>query len=293
MTSDVLHDSKLIRLIEEALYEDIGLGDITTEAIVPSGIQGRGDVIVKSPGVIAGLEIAGIVFRTVDPTVSLHPTVAEGTIVDRGAVIATVEGPLASILKAERTALNFVQRMSGIATLTREFVNRVAHTRAKITDTRKTAPALRMVDKLAVEIGGGVNHRFGLDDMVLIKDNHIAIAGGISAAIERCLLHLRASNITLKIEVETKNLAEVREVLRHRGIHRIMLDNFSLADMRTAVHLINHAVEVEASGTVTLDNVRAIAETGVDYISIGALTHSPRALDISLEVHPPTNPPTV
>lgn len=286
MTSDVLHDSKLMRLIEEALYEDIGLGDVTTEAIIPNDLLGRGEILVKSRGVIAGLEIAGMVFRTIDPTISLQSAVAEGTEVERGTRIATVNGPLASILKAERTALNFLQRMSGIASLTRQFVKRVAHTKAKITDTRKTAPALRLIDKLAVEIGGGVNHRFGLDDMVLIKDNHIAIIGGISAAIERCMLYLRASNIDLKVEVETKNLADVREVLNHTGVHRIMLDNFPLEEMRKAVHLVNHAVEVEASGNVTLDNVRDIAETGVDYISIGALTHSPGALDISLELHP-------
>jgi len=290
MTGDVLRDSRLMRIIEEALYEDVGLGDITTEAIIPADVLGRGDLVVKTRGVIAGLEIAGMVFRTVDPTISLQPAVAEGTEVEAGALVATVRGPLASILKAERTALNFLQRMSGIATLTRQFVTRVAHTKAKITDTRKTAPALRMVDKLAVEIGGGVNHRFGLDDMVLIKDNHIAIAGGISAAIERCLLHLHTRDIRVKVEVETKNLDEVRETMKHSGVHRIMLDNFPLEEMRKAVRLINHAVEVEASGNITLDNVQDIAETGVDYISIGALTHSPRALDISLEIHPPSLP---
>lgn len=286
MTSDVLNDSKVGRLIEEALFEDIGLGDITTEAIVPSDALGKADILVKARGVIAGLEIAGLVFRTVDPNITFEAFIEEGTEVDPATVVATIEGPLASILKAERTALNFLQRMSGIATLTRAFVKTIEHTRAKITDTRKTAPSLRILDKLAVELGGGVNHRFGLDDMVLIKDNHVASAGGISLAIKKCLTYLRASNLNIKVEVETKNLDEVREVLIHKRIHRIMLDNFSINDMRKAVQLINHSIEVEASGNVTLENVRQIAETDVDYISIGALTHSPKALDISLEIQP-------
>lgn len=284
----VLNDSKLSRLIEEAVFEDIGLGDITTEAIIPHDAIGSADIFVKSPGVIAGLDIASLVFRTIDPTILLTPLTKEGAEVERGKVVASVEGPLAGILKAERTALNFLQRMSGIATLTRSFVKAVEHTRVRITDTRKTAPSLRIIDKLAVELGGGVNHRFGLDDMVLIKDNHIAAAGGISTAIEKCLLYLRASNLDFKVEVETKNLDEIQEVLKHPGVHLIMLDNFSMNDMRQAVQLINHSLEVEASGNLTLENVRQVAETGVDFISIGALTHSPRALDISLEITKPS-----
>src|SRR5712692_6033200 len=287
MTSDVLNDSKISRLIEEALVEDIGLGDITTEAIVPTDTPGRGDILIKTRGVIAGLEVAGLVFQYVDPNVSLKTLVKDGTEVEQGMVVASAEGPCVSILKAERTALNFLQRMSGIATLTRAFVKAVEGTRAKITDTRKTVPGFRILDKLAVEAGGGVNHRFGLDDMVLIKDNHIAVAGGISAAIEKCLRFLRASNLNIKVEVETKNIDEVQEVLKHRGVSRIMLDNFSISDTRRAVLLINHAAETEASGNVSLEKVRAIAETGVDYISIGALTHSPKALDISLEIKEP------
>ena len=188
--------------------------------------------------------------------------------------------------------------MSGIATLTHKFVHAVQGTHAKITDTRKTAPGLRILDKLAVQFGGGVNHRFGLDDIVLIKDNHITAAGGISLAIEQCLSHLKANGISIKVEVETTSLDDVLEALKHKGIHRIMLDNFSLDDTKTAVQLVrrnsesaggvvNGAVELEASGNVSLENVRHIAETGVDYISVGALTHSPKALDISLEILPP------
>jgi nicotinate-nucleotide pyrophosphorylase (carboxylating) len=283
MTTDLLNDSRLGRLIEEALFEDVGLGDVTTEAIVRSDEIGKAILLVKERGVIAGLDVAALVFRTADPGIVLKALRLDGAEVQADTVVALVEGPTVGILKAERTALNFLQRMSGIATLTKAFVNAVKHTRARITDTRKTAPSLRIIDKLAVQLGGGVNHRFGLDDMVLIKDNHIAAAGDISAAITKCLSYLRASNIDIKVEVEAKDLEEVRRVLEHPGIHRIMLDNFSIDDMRQAVNLVNHSIEIEASGGITLDNVRQAAETGVDFISVGALTHSPRALDISLE----------
>ena len=284
LAKGILSDSKIGRLIEEAILEDLGMGDITTEAIVPGEALGRAEIIVKEPGVIAGLEVAALVFQFVDPEVSLKTLRADGSRVEAAAAVAMVDGSLPSILKAERTALNFLQRMSGIATLTTKYVDAVKGTRAQITDTRKTVPSLRILDKLAVQLGGGVNHRFGLDDMVLIKDNHIAAAGGIGPAMERCLRFLSDNKYAVKVEVETKNLGEVREALRHARIHRIMLDNFSLDVMRKAVGLVNHAVEVEASGKVSLDNVRKIAETGVDFISVGALTHSPKALDISLNI---------
>jgi nicotinate-nucleotide pyrophosphorylase (carboxylating) len=287
MTHRILSDSKVSRLIEEALLEDIGLGDITTEAIISSEAEGQADMLVKANGTIAGLEVAELVFHYVDPRVTFVATIQDGTQVSAGTVVAHIDGCAAGILKAERTALNFVQRMSGIATLARKFVGQVAGTSAKITDTRKTAPGLRLLDKLAVQIGGGVNHRFGLDDMVLIKDNHIAAAGGISPAIEKCLTYLRAINRKIKVEVETKNLDEIREALIHDGVDRIMLDNFPIHEMRRAVEFINGRVEVEASGNVSLNNVRQIAETGVDFISIGALTHSPSALDVSLEFRIP------
>ncbi len=284
MMTDLLNDSRISRIIQEALSEDIGLGDITTESIVESDILGDAELLVKETGVIAGLGLAWLVFQIVDPEITFKKTTNDGAYVQSGTVAGTIAGPLASILKAERTALNFVQRMSGIATLTRQFVGAVAGTRAKITDTRKTAPGMRLLDKLAVKIGGGVNHRFGLDDMVLIKDNHIEAAGGISKAIEKCLNYLSASNINIKIEVETKNLDEIREALKFPGIHRIMLDNFTVDEMTKAVVLISGKVEVEASGNVNIYNVLQIAETGVDYISIGALTHSVRSLDLSLNV---------
>ena len=262
------------------------MGDVTTESIVRADASGRGNFVAKEAGVIAGLEVAAMLMRIVDAELQFHSIAQEGTPVSPGTLVAAAEGPLAAILKGERVALNILQRMSGIATLTRRFVDAVKGTQAKITDTRKTAPGLRVLDKLAVRIGGGVNHRFGLDDMVLIKDNHIAAAGGVDAAIRKCLSYLSAHNHHLRVEVETKNLDEVREALNHQGIHRIMLDNFSIDEMREAVTVIHHRVEVEASGNVSLHNVRAIAETGVDVISVGALTHSPAALDISLKIQP-------
>jgi len=277
-------DNKIARLIEEAIMEDVGMGDITTDAIVPAGDRGLGEIRAKEAGVVAGIEIASLTFQLVDPRLIVQPVCGDGSAVEAGTVVASIEGSLAGILKAERTALNILQRMSGIATLTKKFVDAVGGTGARITDTRKTPPGLRLLDKLAVRLGGGTNHRFGLDDMVLIKDNHIIAAGGIAPAVERCLRFLRARNYHVRVEVETRNLEEVREALRCSGIHRIMLDNYSVPGMRRAVELINHAVEVEASGNVSLKTVRAIAETGVDYISVGVLTHSPAALDFSLSI---------
>jgi nicotinate-nucleotide pyrophosphorylase (carboxylating) len=277
-------NSRLRSIIESALLEDAGMGDITTDAVVPSNLLGQGEIRVKEDGIIAGLEVAEAVFHVVDPRIKFQLLIADGSSVKAGSIAGIVDGPFGSILKGERTVLNILQRMSGIATLTRMYVDAVKGTNAKITDTRKTVPGLRILDKMAVRIAGGTNHRFGLDDMVLIKDNHVAAAGGIKAAIEHCISYLREKRLKLQIEVETKNIEEVKEALLHSGIDRIMLDNFSIDEMRNAVTLIGHAVEVEASGNVTLDKVRAIAETGVDFISVGALTHSPRALDISLKV---------
>jgi nicotinate-nucleotide pyrophosphorylase (carboxylating) len=277
-------NSRLRSILESALLEDIGMGDVTTEALIPPDLMGHGEILVKQNGIIAGMEIAEAVFHLIDPQIKFNISTSDGSYVKAGSIVGAVDGPFGSILQGERTVLNILQRMSGIATITRMFVNAVKETNAKITDTRKTAPGLRLLDKMAVRIGGGANHRYGLDDMVLIKDNHIAAAGGVSVAIQQCIAYLRAKNIKLKTEIETKNLGEVKEVLEKGGIDRIMLDNFSVEEIKKAVALINHSVEVEASGNVSLDNVREIAETGVDYISVGALTHSPKAMDISLKV---------
>ncbi|HLX11884.1 MAG TPA: carboxylating nicotinate-nucleotide diphosphorylase [Bacteroidota bacterium] len=282
----MISEGRISRIIEEALMEDLGLGDVTTDAIIDESEQGSGTLMAKSAGVVAGLEIAALVFHTVDSHLEFSPLAADGDAISAGKTLATVSGSLASILKAERTALNILQRMSGIATLTHAYVRAVSGTKATIIDTRKTAPGLRALDKLAVTMGGGTNHRFGLDDMVLIKDNHIAAAGSIGKAIQKCIVYLDAHGLDLKIEVETTTLKQVREALQYPRVNRIMLDNSSVEAMREAVAAIAGKVETEASGNVTLETVRRVAETGVDLISVGALTHSVKALDISLEVSP-------
>ena len=286
MMIDHQTESQIIQVLEQALLEDIGMGDVTTEATIDADTVGEGDVLVKEAGVIAGLAVAGLLFRMVDEEVSFIPEVEDGSRVGANTVVAHVRGPLATILRGERIALNIMQRMSGIATLTRKFVDAVSGTGAKIIDTRKTVPGLRILDKLAVRTGGGENHRFGLDDMVLIKDNHVTAAGGISAALDRCKAFFSDKNYRLKIEIETRSIAEVEEALKHGGMQMIMLDNFAPTVMQEGVRRINHTVEVEASGNMTLENVRAVAETGVDFISVGALTHSAKALDISLKIVP-------
>lgn len=285
MENNILHDSRIGRLIELALLEDVGMGDVTTEAIVQEDALGGAVFLCKEQGIVAGLDIAALVFEYCDHSITLTPLVHDGQQVTAGQQLATLHGSARAVLTGERTALNFLQRMSGIATMTRRYVEAVAGTKARINDTRKTAPGLRALDKLAVRLGGGVNHRFGLDDMVLIKDNHIVAAGGIEDAVRMCRKYLADENLNLSIEVETKNLDEVREALRCEGVRRIMLDNFDTGTMRQAVELIGGGVEVEASGGVTLQTVREIAETGVDFISVGALTHSVKGLDISLEFH--------
>ena len=284
MLSDVLSDSRIIRLVELALIEDTGHGDLTSDAVLSDSDLGKGDLLCKEDGIVAGLEVATLVFQHCHRSITVSPVVSDGSQIHRQQVIATVDGKAKGILHAERTALNFLQRMSGIATLTNKFVVAVAGTKAKVADTRKTVPGVRVLDKWAVRLGGGVNHRFGLDDMILIKENHVLAAGGIVKAMERCTRYVEKYGKVSSIEIEVRNLEELEQVLKRTGVQRIMLDNFSPSDMRRAVEMIDSRVEVEASGGVTLDNVRAIAETGVDYISIGALTHSVKALDISLEL---------
>lgn len=267
-------------LIELSIAEDIGPGDATAE-ILPAGQRLCGQVMVKATGVLAGLSVMEAVFRRIDPGVEFTPLAADGQEVLAGEIVAEVRSPARSLLTAERTALNFLQRMSGIATLTRQYVDAVAATQAAILDTRKTAPGFRVLDKYAVRMGGGRNHRAGLYDMILIKDNHIAAAGGISPAIRLA----RTLHPELPVEVEVKNLDELREALgADPALDRIMLDNMDLATMREAVTITARRVELEASGGVTLQSVGAIAATGVDCISVGALTHSVRGLDISLEI---------
>lgn len=272
--------SEVQRVVAQALAEDIGSADVTANSIIPETANVTGRIVAKAEGVIAGLQVAEITFRAVDAAIKFSPRVADGDPVQIQQVVADVDGPARAILTAERTALNFLGRMSGIATTTRAFVNEVRGTKARILDTRKTAPNLRLFDKMAVRFGGGDNHRMGLFDMVLIKDNHIDFAGSITEAVTRA----RAGANGLAIEVEARTLADVSECLE-MGVKWIMLDNMPLAETREAVRLVNGRAKVEASGNVSLENVRAIAETGVDCISVGALTHSVRALDVSLVVN--------
>jgi len=268
-------------LIELALAEDIGTGDVTSEAVLDAESEVHGHIIAKTSGVIAGLPVAEMVFRRVAPTIRFIARVEDGEEVTGGTLIAEVSGPARAVLAAERTALNFLQRMSGVATLTRCFVDAVACTATTILDTRKTIPGWRILDKYAVRIGGGTNHRMGLYDMILIKDNHVAAAGGIRPAIERA----RAAYPHLPIEVEVRNLEELQEALAVTPpVDRILLDNMSLTEMRQAVSITAGQVPLEASGGITLGRAIEIAETGVDYISVGALTHSAAALDISMEL---------
>ncbi len=266
------------RLIEQALLEDIHTGDITTQAVVPGVRPAIARLIAKEQMVVAGLAIAARVFNMLDPAICFKACLNDGEKAAAGTILATLNGEASKLLMGERVALNLLQRMCGIATLTSSFVEAVAGTKARIVDTRKTTPGLRQLEKYSVRIGGGINHRTGLYDGVLIKENHIAAAGGITEAIRRARTYIPH---TLKIEIETETLSQVDEALA-AGADIIMLDNMSLVDMRAAVITIGGRALVEASGGVSLESVRAIAETGVDIISVGALTHSPRAKDISM-----------
>ncbi len=278
MTLNPLLPVEILESIRRALSEDIGSGDVTTNSIIPRSARMRGHIIAKETGVIAGLDVAAAVYQALDPQVQFETQVEEGAGVEDRQVLALVSGRARSLLTAERTAMNFLGRMSGIATLTRRFVDAVAGTKAVILDTRKTVPGLRMSDKLAVARGGGQNHRIGLYDMILIKDNHIDSAGSITKAVELA----RAASTGLEIEVEARTLEDVREVLAN-GVERILLDNMPVEKMTEAVKMASGSARLEASGNVSLENVRRIAETGVDYISIGALTHSVKVFDVSFD----------
>ncbi len=275
----------LQQFIEQAILEDIGTGDHTSLACIPHNAESSAILKVKDTGILAGLEEALVVFSMVDNNLKIETYLQDGAAIKPGDIVFKVQGKAQSILMAERLVLNIMQRMSGVASLTNKFVKAVEGYPAKILDTRKTTPNFRYFEKKAVKIGGGENHRFALYDMMMIKDNHISYAGGIQQAIERANEYLKANNLTLKIEIEAGNINQVIEILSIGNIHRIMLDNFSLADMHEAVKLIDGRFETEISGGVTLDTVRDFATTGVDYISVGALTHSAKSLDLSLKAH--------
>lgn len=270
------------KLIELAFLEDVGEGDHTTLCSIPADEIGKASLIIKEPGILAGVKIGIKVFHKLDPKLKIDVLIEDGEKVKIGDVVFTIEGKVQSILQAERIMLNIMQRMSGVATTTNKYVSLIAGTGAKVLDTRKTTPGMRMLEKEAVKLGGGVNHRIGLFDMILLKDNHIDFAGGIENAIKGANSYLKEKNKSLKIEIEVRNMEELKKVLQVGGVDRIMLDNFSVDMTKEAVSLVNKRVELESSGGITDKTIRSYAETGVDYISVGALTHSVKGLDMSL-----------
>lgn len=270
-------------LIDLAFAEDIGDGDHTTLCCIPEDAMGKSQLIIKEDGILAGVELAKKVFAHFDDTMVVDVMINDGTRVKNGDIAMVVTGKIRSLLQTERLMLNIMQRMSGIATMTDKYVARLEGTKTRILDTRKTTPGLRMLEKQAVKIGGGVNHRIGLFDMILLKDNHVDFSGGISNAINRCHKYLEEKGLNLKIEIEVRNFDELQQVLDCGGVDRIMLDNFSVENTKKAVEIIAGRYETESSGGITFDTIRQYAECGVDFISVGALTHSVKGLDMSFK----------
>ena len=271
------------RLIDLAFAEDIGDGDHTTLCCIPADAMGESKLLIKEEGVFAGVDIAKEVFRRFDPTMEVEVYIQDGTHVKPGDIVMSVKGKIQSLLQTERLMLNILQRMSGIATMTAKYVKRLEGTKTRVLDTRKTTPGMRMLEKQAVKIGGGTNHRIGLFDMILLKDNHIDFAGGIENAISRCHEYLKEKGKDLKIEIEVRDFAELQRVLDFGGVDRIMLDTFTPAETKKAVDMIAGRFETESSGGITFDTIRDYAEQGVDFISVGALTHSVKGLDMSFK----------
>lgn len=279
LTVDQLED----KLIDLAFAEDIGDGDHTTLCCIPEEAMGKSHLLIKEDGILAGVEMAKKVFYRFDPAMQVEVLISDGAAVKKGDIAMIVSGKTRSLLQTERLMLNIMQRMSGIATITRQYVERLKGTHTHVLDTRKTTPGLRMLEKQAVKIGGGMNHRIGLFDMILLKDNHIDFAGGIAWAITRCHKYLEEKKLDLKIEIEVRNFDELRQVLDCGGVTRIMLDNFTVADTKKAVELIAGRYETESSGGITFETIRDYAEQGVDFVSVGALTHSVKGLDMSFK----------
>ncbi|HIU89237.1 MAG TPA: carboxylating nicotinate-nucleotide diphosphorylase [Candidatus Caccomonas pullistercoris] len=271
------------RLIDLAFAEDIGDGDHTTLCCIPEEAAGRSHLLIKEEGILAGVRVAKEVFHRFDPAMTVEVLLDDGAHVRPGDVAMVVTGKVRSLLQTERLMLNIMQRMSGIATMTHKYVERLEGTHTRVLDTRKTTPGMRMMEKEAVRIGGGVNHRIGLFDMILLKDNHVDFAGGIDAALDRCHSYLKEKGLDLKIEIEVRSFDEIRQVMAHGGVDRIMFDNFSVDDTREAVAMIGGKYETESSGGITFDTIRDYAECGVDFISVGALTHSVKGLDMSFK----------
>lgn len=273
----------LREFIIKSLEEDVGPGDYSSLSCIDHDKEGKAQLIIKEEGVLAGVELAELIFKEVEPQIFFDKKISDGALVKKGDVAFIIHGKVLTLLKAERLVLNCMQRMSGIATTTHKYANAIKHTKAKVLDTRKTTPLNRLIEKWGVRLGGGVNHRFGLYDMIMIKDNHVDFAGGIKQAIETANRYKRQNNLNIDIEIETRSLEEVKSVLATGNVKRIMLDNFSPALIKEAVALISGKFEIEASGGITIDNIKEYAEAGVDFISVGALTHSVKSLDLSLK----------
>ena len=271
------------RLIDLAFAEDIGDGDHTTLCCIPDTAMGKSHLLIKEDGILAGVEVAKRVFARFDPTMQVEVLIGDGAHVKKGDIAMVVTGKVRSLLQTERLMLNIMQRMSGIATMTAKYVERHKGTKTHVLDTRKTTPGLRMLEKQAVKIGGGMNHRIGLFDMILLKDNHVDFAGGIANAINRCHEYLKEKGLDLKIEIEVRNFDELKQAMDCGGINRIMLDNFSVENTKKAVEMVAGKYETESSGGITFDTIRDYAECGVDFISVGALTHSVKGLDMSFK----------
>ena len=270
-------------LIDLAFAEDIGDGDHTTLCCIPEDAMGKSHLLIKEDGILAGVDVAREVFHRFDPTMQMEVFMEDGAQVKKGDIAFVVSGKVRSLLQTERLMLNIMQRMSGIATMTAEYVKRLEGTKTRVLDTRKTTPGMRMLEKEAVKIGGGTNHRIGLFDMILLKDNHVDFAGGIAAALDRCAAYQKAKGLNLKVEIEVRSFDEIRQVMEHGGADRIMLDNFSVEDTKKAVEMIGGKFETESSGGITMDTLRDYALCGVDFISVGALTHSVKGLDMSFK----------
>jgi nicotinate-nucleotide pyrophosphorylase (carboxylating) len=277
------YEELLDSFIDNALREDIGVGDHTSLACIPDSARGKARLLVKEPGLIAGVNIAMAVFNKVSDQINVNVYLPDGSIVNPGDIVFEVTGKTLMILQTERLVLNIMQRMSGIATKTRQYVNRLHGLKTKVLDTRKTTPGMRFLEKEAVRIGGGYNHRMGLFDMIMLKDNHIDFAGGIRKAIQQTRDYLQRNNLDLKVEIEARNFKEIEEILATGGVDRIMLDNFTISNTKLAVDMIKGRFETESSGGIKLDNIRDYAECGVDYISVGDLTHHINSLDLSLK----------
>lgn len=271
------------RLIDLSFAEDIGDGDHTTLCCIPENAMGKSHLLIKEDGILAGVEVAKRVFARFDSSLDVHVLIGDGAHVKKGDIAMIVSGKIRSLLQTERLMLNIMQRMSGIATTTSKYVELLKGTKTHVLDTRKTTPGMRILEKEAVKIGGGVNHRIGLFDMILLKDNHVDFAGGIKNAIDRCHDYLKEKSLDLKIEIEVRDFEELQQVLDHGGVNRIMLDNFSVEDTRKAVEMINGKYETESSGGITFETIRSYAECGVDFVSVGALTHSVKCLDMSFK----------